>query len=71
MNDLHGLFDFPNALGTCFLPYGGYGSNHAVRESDNSYANAARSEGAKAFKQKKKRRKNAKKSRKINRRRTK
>ena len=70
MNDLHGLFDFPNALGTCFLPYGGYGSNYAVRESDNRYVNAARSKGAKSFKQKKKRRKNAKKSRKINRRRT-
>ncbi len=68
MNDLHGFFDFPNALGAYFPTYGGYGGNHAVRESDNRYVDAARSEGAKAFKQKKKRRKNAKKSRKINRR---
>lgn len=71
MTDLHELFDFSNALGACFLPYGGYGSNYAARESDNRYADAARSKGAKSFKQKKKRRKNAKKSRKINRRRTK
>lgn len=68
MSDLHGVFDLPNAMYGRFLPYGGYCSNYSARESDNRWKDAARSEGAKAFKKKKKRKKISDKSRKINRR---
>ena len=71
MGDLHGIFDLPNAMYGTLLPYGGYCSNRSVGESDNGYANIARSNGAKVFKKKKKHGIISDKSRKINRRRKK
>lgn len=49
----------------------GNNTEAALETVSHTYERAARSKGAKSFKQKKKHRKNAKKSRKINRRRTK